>query len=83
MEAHLNQVMANVQNSIAPSTMAGYQSAWWLWVSFLKAYGVSTDFVSEGLILLFLDSLFNKDYLWSHVNNISGIYVFLKFNNLP
>lgn len=83
METNLKKVLMNVQHSIAPSTMVGYQAAWWLWSSFLQEQCVADTSVSEGLALLFLSKLFSKNFSWSHVNKVfSGVSFFLSIERL-
>lgn len=80
METNLKKVLINVQHSIAPSTMVGYQPAWWLWSSFLQEHVVADTLVSEGIALLFLNKVFSKNFSWSHVNKVFSRVSFL--NNL-
>lgn len=74
MGPSLGSISEYIKNLVAPSTWAGYQLAWFLWLSFLNSIQEPTGSFSEGLILLFLDYLFIKKYSMSYVQKtLSGI----------
>lgn len=84
MGSDLRPISEYIENSIAPSTLAGYQSAWLFWLSFLNSIRAPAGSFLESLVLLFLNGLFEKGYSWSYVQRtLSGISFFLKLKNLP
>lgn len=80
----LRPISDYIINSVAPSTWAGYQSAWFLYLKFLNLIHEPMGSFSESLILQFLSFLFAQRYSWSYVQKtLSGISFFLKINNMP
>ena len=74
MGPNLMPISEYITNSVAPSTMAGYQSAWFMWLSFLSSAQEPMGSFSESLVLLFLQSLFLRNYSWSYVQKtLAGV----------
>lgn len=61
MGSGLKPISEYIRNSVAPSTLAGYQSAWLLWLSFLNSIREPAGSFSENLVLLFLNFHSIKD----------------------
>lgn len=77
-------ISQNIKNSVAPSTWKNYTSSWLLWSNFLLALNVTVSEYSESIVLLFLQSLIQKKYSWSHIcKTLSGISFFLRLYSLP
>lgn len=73
----LTLIEDNIINSVASATMAGYRSAWFLWLTFLDSLSEKHCAFSEKLIILLLNHLFLQIYSWPHVNKVmSGIFLF-------
>lgn len=79
MGTRLNKVIFSICCSVADSTWNSYVSAWIVWLNFLFERSKLLVWVSEHLVLNFVDLFMRKGYSYAHVHKtLSGISFFLK-----